>query len=112
MTRTTTRTASIVVIGRHRRHRPATWSSASIAVIGRPRLHAGPVVTPVTGPAACLAIGGKDTKALWADKFLASVVPGVQGEPGLREALAAARVQEAIMRSWVPVSRVTVANEE
>lgn len=42
---------------------------------------------------------GNDTKALRADKFLASVVPGVQGEPGLREALAAARAQEVIMRS-------------
>jgi predicted dehydrogenase len=51
-------------------------------------------------PAWGLAIGYDDTKAIEAHQFLASVASGVQGEPGFREALAMARVQEAVMRSW------------
>jgi hypothetical protein len=44
------------------------------------------------------AIGHDHTKAIEACQFLASVVSGVEGEPGFRDALAAARAQEAIMR--------------
>lgn len=45
-------------------------------------------------------IGYDDTKVIEAHQFLESIVSGVQGEPGFREALAVARVQEAVIRSW------------
>jgi hypothetical protein len=52
------------------------------------------------------------TKVIEACQFLASVVSGEQGQPGFREALAVARVQEAIMRSWESELWVPVACEE
>ena len=63
-------------------------------------------------PAWGLAIGYDDTKAIEAFKFLESVATGVQGEPGFREALAVARVQEAVMRSWASERWEPVAYEE
>jgi predicted dehydrogenase len=47
-----------------------------------------------------VGLGFDDTKVIEAFRFLESVATGVQGEPGFREALAVARVQEAVMRSW------------
>jgi predicted dehydrogenase len=63
-------------------------------------------------PAWGLAIGYDDTKAIEAYQFLESITTGVQGEPGFREAAAAARVQEAIMRSWDSERWEPVAAEE
>jgi predicted dehydrogenase len=63
-------------------------------------------------PAWGLAIGYDDTKVIEAFKFLESVATGVQGEPGFREALAVARVQESIMRSWASERWEPVAYEE
>ena len=63
-------------------------------------------------PAWGLAIGYDDTKAIEAYQFLESITSGVQGEPGFREAAAAARVQEAIMRSWDSERWESVAGEE
>ena len=59
-------------------------------------------------PGAGLAMGYDDLKVIEAALFLDSVVDGVQREPGVREALAAARVLEAMERSgasgaWEPV---------
>jgi predicted dehydrogenase len=51
-------------------------------------------------PAGGLALGYDDLKVIEAFKFLESVANGVLGEPGFRDALAVARVQEAIIRSW------------
>jgi len=42
--------------------------------------------------------GRHHTKAIEASQFLASVDSGVQGDPGLREALAFAHVQETTIR--------------
>jgi predicted dehydrogenase len=39
-------------------------------------------------------------KVIEAYNFLQSVVSGQQSEPGFAEALAVARVQQAIIRSW------------
>ena len=59
-------------------------------------------------PGPGLAMGYDDLKVIEAALFLESVVDGVQREPGVREALAAARVLEAMERSgvsgaWEPV---------
>jgi predicted dehydrogenase len=51
-------------------------------------------------PAWGLNLGYDDLKVIEAYNFLHSVVTGKQGEPGFAEALAVARVQQAIMRSW------------
>ncbi len=62
-----------------------------------------------------VGVGGADryhTKALEACQFLASVVAGVQGEPGFPEALAVARVQEAAILSWDSEPWEPVAYEE
>lgn len=45
-------------------------------------------------------LGYDDLKVIEAHRFLESVASGVQGQPGFAEALAVARVQQAIMRSW------------
>ena len=63
-------------------------------------------------PAWGLTIGYDDTKAIEAFKFLGSVEPGVQGEPGFLQALAVARVRESIMRSRDPEQWEPVAYEE
>ena len=63
-------------------------------------------------PAWGLAIGYDDTKAIEAFQLLESITTGVQGEPGFREAAAAARVQEAIIRSWDSERWEPVAGEE
>jgi predicted dehydrogenase len=51
-------------------------------------------------PAPANGLGYDDLKVIEASRFLKSVVENKQGEPGFREALAVARVQEAIARSW------------
>ena len=51
-------------------------------------------------PVAGTGLGYDDTKTIEAHEFLSSVVTGVQGRPGFREAADVARVQEAIMRAW------------
>jgi hypothetical protein len=51
-------------------------------------------------PVAGTGLGYDDLKTIEAHQFLESVVSGVQGEPGFREAAAVARVQEAMVRSW------------
>jgi predicted dehydrogenase len=51
-------------------------------------------------PAPANGLGYDDLKVIEASRFLKSVVENKQGEPGFREALAVARVQEAIERSW------------
>jgi len=61
----------------------------------------------VGGGTGVTGIGRYHTKAIEACQFLAPAVSGAQGEPGLREALAFARVQETITRSresrhWEP----------
>ncbi len=47
-----------------------------------------------------VGLGYDDLKVIEAHEFLRSVVSGAQGEPGFAEALAVARVQQAIVRSW------------
>ncbi len=51
-----------------------------------------------TGPA--ISMGFDDLKLIEAVQFLSSVASRKQGEPGFREALAVAEVQEAMQRSW------------
>ena len=51
-------------------------------------------------PAWGTGLGYDDLKVIEAYNFLTSVASGKQGEPGFAEALAVARVQQAIMRSW------------
>jgi predicted dehydrogenase len=51
-------------------------------------------------PAPANSLGYDDLKVIEAFRFLQSVVDGRQGEPGFREALAVARVQAAVQRSW------------
>lgn len=51
-------------------------------------------------PAWGLNLGYDDLKVIEAYNFLHSVATGQQGEPGFDEALAVARVQQAIIRSW------------
>ena len=51
-------------------------------------------------PAWGLNLGYDDLKVIEAHAFLSSVVTGRQGEPGFEEALAVAKVQQAIMHSW------------
>ncbi len=51
-------------------------------------------------PAPATGLGYDDLKTIEAFQFLRSVVDGRQGEPGFREALAVARVQDAVQRSW------------
>jgi hypothetical protein len=45
-------------------------------------------------------MGFDDLKLIEAVQFLSSVASRKQGEPGFREALAVAEVQEAMQRSW------------
>jgi predicted dehydrogenase len=47
-----------------------------------------------------VGLGYDDLKVIEAHEFLRSVEAGEQGAPGFAEALAVARVQQAIMRSW------------
>lgn len=47
-----------------------------------------------------VGLGYDDLKVIEAYEFLKSVVTGKQGEPGFDEVLAAARIEQAIMRSW------------
>ncbi len=47
-----------------------------------------------------LNLGYDDLKVIEAYNFLRSVVSGQQGEPGFAEALAVAKVQQAIIGSW------------
>ncbi len=59
-------------------------------------------------PGPGLGMGYDDLKVIEAALLLDSVVDGVQREPGMREALAAVRVLEAMERSgasgvWEPV---------
>jgi predicted dehydrogenase len=51
-------------------------------------------------PAPANGLGYDDLKVIEAAQFLKSIVSGQQGAPGFREALAVARVQLAIERSW------------
>lgn len=51
-------------------------------------------------PGSGIGLGYDDLKTIEAHQFLSSIAEGRQGEPGLREAIAAARVQQAIARSW------------
>ncbi len=51
-----------------------------------------------TGPA--ISMSYDDLKLIEAVEFLSSVASRKQGEPGFREALAVAEVQEAMQRSW------------
>ena len=51
-------------------------------------------------PGPALSLGYDDLKAIEASVFLESIAAGIQGEPGFAEALAVARVQDAVMRSW------------
>jgi predicted dehydrogenase len=60
-------------------------------------------------PAAGTGLGYDDLKTIEAHQFLESIVTGVQGEPGFREAAAVARVQEAMLRSWESERWETVA---
>jgi predicted dehydrogenase len=77
---------------------------------GYSRIMMGPEHPPYGSfqPGAGLAMGYDDLKVIEAALFLDSMVDGVQREPGIREALAAARVLEAMERSgasgvWEPV---------
>jgi predicted dehydrogenase len=51
-------------------------------------------------PAPANGLGYDDLKAIEASRFLQSIAEGRQAEPGFREALAVARVQAAVARSW------------
>lgn len=51
-------------------------------------------------PAWGLNLGYDDLKVIEAYNFLHSVATGKQGEPGFAEALAVAKVQQAMIRSW------------
>ncbi|MEY4531391.1 MAG: hypothetical protein RLZZ156_2112, partial [Deinococcota bacterium] len=51
-------------------------------------------------PAWGCGLGYDDLKVIESYNFLSSVVSGKQGQPGFKEALAVARVQQAIQRSW------------
>ena len=51
-------------------------------------------------PGPALGLGYDDLKTIEAYRFLQSIVRGQQGEPGFAQALAVARVQAAIARSW------------
>ena len=64
-------------------------------------------------PGPGLGMGYDDLKVIEAAQFLQSVVDGEQREPGVREALAAARVIAAMARSaesgaWEPVGDLSV----
>ncbi len=61
-------------------------------------------------PSPATSLGYDDLKVIESYQFLKSVAEERQGEPGFREALAVAEVQEAILRScrteaWEPVGR-------
>ena len=80
--------------------------------VGYSRVLMGPEHPPHAHfqPGAGLPMGYDDLKVVEASRFLESVVDGVQREPGVREALAAARVLEAMERSaesrvWETVAR-------
>lgn len=47
-----------------------------------------------------IGLGYDDLKVIEAHEFLQSVATGTQRAPGFAQALAVARVQQAIMRSW------------
>ena len=51
-------------------------------------------------PGPANGLGYEDLKTIEAYHFLESIAKGKQGEPGFSEALAVARVQAAILRSW------------
>ena len=51
-----------------------------------------------TGPA--ISMSYDDLKLIEATEFLKSIVSEKQGEPGFKEALAVAEVQEAMKKSW------------
>jgi len=72
-----------------------------IGDVGYSRIMMGPEHPPYGNfqPGPGLAMGYDDLKVIEAALFLDSIVDGVQREPGVREALAAARVLEAMGRS-------------
>ena len=51
-------------------------------------------------PGPGIGLGYEDLKVIEVHQFLKSIVDGEQGVPGFAEALAVARVQAAIQRSW------------
>jgi predicted dehydrogenase len=51
-------------------------------------------------PGPAISMSYEDLKLIEAYQFLKSVAEGKQGEPGFTEALAVARVQDAMQRSW------------
>ncbi len=55
-------------------------------------------------PAWGLNLGYDDLKVIEAYNFLSAVASGQQGEPGFKEALDVAHVQQAIIRSWTSQS--------
>jgi len=65
----------------------------------RPALAIGPDPMAQVGQRAGWAVGYDDLRVLEARTFLAAVRDGVQGEPGIAEMLACARVLDAIERS-------------
>lgn len=80
---------------------------------GYSRVLMGPQHTPFGRfqPGPGLPMGYDDLKVIEASEFLASIADGSQREPGVREALAAARVIAAMERSsssglWEPVGPV------
>ncbi len=73
------------------------------------RIAGVPVQEPSVGVGDPAELAGKTIEA---HQFLTSIVTGVQGEPGFREALRVARVQEAVIRSWDSERREPVAAEE
>ena len=82
---------------------------------GYARVVVGPQHEPFAHfqPGPGLPMGFDDLKVIEAAQFLQSVVDGEQGEPGVREALAAAKVIAAMARSaesgaWEPVGDVAV----
>lgn len=69
---------------------------------GYTRLLSGPA-HPFHGrfnPAWGLNLGYDDLKVIEAHQFLTAIATGVQGEPGLKQAYAVARVEQAAIRSW------------
>jgi hypothetical protein len=69
---------------------------------GYARIVTGPSIpsTAISNPAPGNSLSYDDLKVIEASRFLKSIVDGRQAEPGFAEALAVARVQAAIERSW------------
>jgi len=83
---------------------------------GYARVTMGPQHEPFARfqPGPGLSMGYDDLKVIEAARFLQSVVDGEQREPGVREALAAAKVIAAMERSsasgaWEPVGEVALS---